>query len=230
MEKRKIIIGTYDTALTGLWTLTGWELSAPTLVESFLDIPGRIDGLLDASTALTDGDPRYGSRALAATFESSEGTRAEREERIRTMQNQLDGWRFDIVLPDDPTHHIKGRVRVERLYNDLAHASVRVTAKCDPWRYNNTETVVVLQATVTPQTATLINSGRRAVAPVLTVTGGDVNITFAGVSRALSPSVYRDLPELFLSRSGSEDNQRGTYPLTYSGTGSILLTYREAVL
>ena len=221
MEKRKLIIGAYDTALIGLWTLTEWELGDPELVESFVDVPGRIDGPLDASTALTDGDPRYGTRPLVATFESSEGTRMEREERIRTMRNALDGWRLDIILPDDPTHHVTGRVRVERLYNNLAHASVRVTATCDPWRYNNTDTVVVLQATETPQTATLINSGRRAVSPVLTVTGGDVNITFGTASRALSSGTYAP-PELFLPT--------GSHPLTYSGAGQLLLTYREAVL
>lgn len=229
MEKRKLIIGAYDTALTGLWTLTDWNLSDPELVESFLDVPGRIDGPLDASTALTDGDPRYGPRSLVATLESSEGTRLEREERIRAMRNALDGWRFDIILPDDPTHHVTGRVRVERLYNNLAHASVRVTATCDPWRYNNADTVVALQATETPQTATLINSGRRAVAPVLTVSGGDVNITFAGgPPRALSPRVYTDIPELFLPPDRFLPTR--SFPLTYSGVGQILLTYREAVL
>lgn len=221
MEKRKLIIGNYDTALTGFWTLTEWALSDPELVESFLDIPGRIDGPLDASTALTDGDPRYGLRSLVATFECSVGTRLEREERIRLMRNQLDGLRFDITLPDDPTHHVKGRVRVERLFNNLAHASVRVTATCDPWRYNNTDTVVALQATATQQTATLINSGRRAVSPVLTVSGGDVNIAFGGASWALSAGTYQT-PEIFLPA--------GSHPLAYSGAGAILLTYREAVL
>ncbi len=221
MEKRKLIIGSYDTALTGLWTLTGWSLSDPELVESFIDVPGRIDGPLDASTALTDGDPRYGQRELVATFESSEGTRLEREDRIRTMRNWLDGWRLDITLPDDPTHHVKGRVHVERIYNDLAHASVSVTAKCDPWLYNNTDTVVALQATEATQTATLINSGRRAVAPLLTVSGGTVNLVFGMASWALGEGVYQ-LPDLFLPQ--------GSHPLTYSGTGSILLTYREAVL
>ena len=222
MEKRKLIIGTYDTALTGLWTLTGWDFSAPEYVQSFIDVPGRVDGPIDASTALTDGDPRYGQRTLSAIFESSEGTRLEREERIRTMQNLLDGWRLDITLPDDPTHHIKGRVRVEKIYNDMAHASIRVTATCDPWRYNNTDTVVALQATESAQTTALINSGRRAVSPHLTVLGGSVRLVFGEASWVLDVGTYPALPDLFLTS--------GSFPLTYSGTGSIILTYREAVL
>lgn len=232
MEKRKIIIGTYDTALTGLWTLAGWGFEDPTLVESYIEVPGRIDGPLDASTALTDGDARYGARAFEAILESSEGTRLEREARISAMVNQLDGNRFDIVLPDDQTHHIRGRVRVARLFNTPAYGSVKVTATCDPWRYNNTDTTVGVTATATEQTVSLLNSGRRAVVPTLQVTGGPVNITFgtfdptlgtfiATFSKTLGVGVYQ-YPDLFLTP--------GTHPLKYSGTGTLLLTYREAVL
>lgn len=230
MEKRKIIIGTYDTALTGLWTLAGWGFEDPTLVESYIEVPGRIDGPLDASTALTDGDARYGARAFEAILESSEGTRLEREARISAMVNQLDGNRFDIVLPDDPTHHIRGRVRVAKLFNNLAHGSVKVTATCEPWRYNNTDTVVGVTATATEQTVTLVNTGRRAVVPALQVTGGTVSITFSTSREALEEDTFRktldagtyQYPDLFLTP--------GTHPLKYSGTGTLLLTYREAVL
>ena len=136
MQKRKIIIGTYDTAAEGLWTLSAWALGKAVANEEYANVPGH-SGPLDLSTALTDGEPYYGSRELEAVLESSEGTRLEREERINQMINKLDGWRHNIILPDDPLHYINGRVRVEKLYNDLVHASVRVTATCDPWRYNN---------------------------------------------------------------------------------------------
>lgn len=221
MEKRKLLIGTYDTALEGLWTLSAWALEAPALIESYIDIPGRIDGPLDTSTALTDGDARYGPRAFEAVLESSEGTRLDREARISAMVNQLDGRRFDIVLPDDPTHHIRGRVRVAKLFNNLAHGSVKVTATCEPWRYNNADTVVGLTATEAEQTATLLNTGRRAVAPLVQVTGGTVNLTFGTSRWALSAGTHQ-LPDLFLSQ--------GAHPLTYSGSGTLLLSYREAVL
>lgn len=221
MQKRKLIIGTYDTALTGLWTLTGWSFSPAQQITNYIEVPGRVDGELDASTALTDGDPRYSSRTLTATFESSEGTRLERETRINTMVNWLDGWRLDIILPDDLTHYITGRVHVEKLYNDPAHASVQVTAVCDPWRYNIAETVVSLTATATAQTVELLNNGRRAVTPLVTITGTSVNLGFGTASWALGAGTYA-LPDLFLTPGGAV--------LTYSGTGSAVLTYREAVL
>ena len=224
MQKRKIIIGTYDTALEGLWTLTSWSLGRPEAFESFVDVPGH-SGPLDLSTVLTDGEPYYGGREFEAIFESSEGTRLEREERIDQMINALDGWRHNMILPDDPQHYITGRLRVEKLYNDPVHASVRVSAMCDSWRYNNSETVVGLIAGNTEQTATLINSGRLSVVPHIKVTGGDVLLTFGvpGEERtwALSPGEYI-LADIYLKTGASS--------LRYRGEGQIVLTYREAVL
>jgi hypothetical protein len=220
MEKRGFLIGNYDTAAEQ-WTLTEWKLADPAVVTDLVDVPGRRKGPLDLSTALTDGDPVYGSRQLTATFECSEGTRMEREARISTMVNWLDGWRLNIVLPDDPYRYITGRVSVARNYNDLAHASVSVTAICEPWRYNAAETTVVLSATATAQAAALLNGGRLSVVPRLQVSGGDVVLVYGASSWALGEGVY-DLPDLLL--------QAGESVVTYSGAGVLTLTYREAVL
>lgn len=225
MQKRSITIGTYNTA--GLWTLTSWSLSRAVANEEYATVPGH-NGPLDLSTVLTDGEPFYGSREFTAILECSEGTRLTRETQINQMVNQLDGWRHNIILPDDPNHYISGRIRVERLYNDPAHASVQISATCDPWRYNNSETVVVLTATTTEQTASLINNGRQSVVPAITVTGGDVRLVFRanGEERAVTvpQGEYRpeELAHIYL--------KTGSSPLRYSGSGQIILRYREAVL
>lgn len=222
MTKRKIVFGTYDTAADGLLTLTGWELSAPEYQSNMVEVPGR-DGALDLSTALTDGEPRYKSRTLTATFETSEGTRETRQTRLDTMVNWLDGWRMDIQLPDDDTHYITGRVHVAVEYNDLAHAAVTVTAVCDPWRYSKVEAVATLTAGTEAQTASLVNAGRRSQAPKLTVSGDDASVTlvYGSYTWALGSGVYI-LPDLIL--------QQGNNSLTYSGTGTVEIRYREAVL
>lgn len=224
MQKRKIIIGTYDTAAEGLWTLASCTLGSAERRENYVEVPGH-NGPLDLSTVLTDGEPFYGGREFEAILESSEGTRQEREERINRMVNQLDGWRFNIVLPDDTEHYISGRVRVERLYNDPAHASVRVSATCDPWRYNNSETVVGLVATTAEQTVALINTGRLSVVPTINIIGGDVRLVFNANGEEQSwvrgPGTHI-IPDIYL--------KTGSAPLRYSGTGQATLTYREAVL
>lgn len=219
--KRKLIIGTYDTALTGLWTLREWSFSDSEQVTDFIEVPGRKKGPLDMSTALSDGDPVYGLRTLTAILESSEGSRLERESRINVMKNWLDGWRTNIKLPDDEQHYIVGRVSVKKLYNDLAHGSVEIIATCEPWRYNNNETEVVLTSTAEVQKATLPNAGRLAVVPLLTISGGDVLLVAGGSSWALGPGSYA-LPDLLLTAGGKE--------IEYSGTGTLTFTYREGVL
>lgn len=223
MARRKMIFGSYDTDINGLWTLSAWELEAALPITNLVEVPGRISGPLDMSALLTDGEPRFGSRTLVATFESSEGNRLERKARIDTMVNWLSGWRMPIILPDDPDRYLVGRVTVEPLYNDLAHASVQVTAVCEPWLYAKTETVVSLTAETTAKTATLTNPGRKTVVPLLEITGegASVLLQFGAYSWALGPGTYQ-LPDLVLPQ--------GEHQLTYSGTGSAKLTYREAVL
>jgi hypothetical protein len=219
---RKIIFGSYDTHLNGPWTLTGWELTPAEHRKQFVEVPGR-DGELDLSTALTDGAPRYGNRTLTATFERSDGTRLEREAAINTMVNWLDGWRMDIRLPDDELHYITGRVHVEKNYNDPAHAAVTVTAVCDPWRYNNYETVLSMTASATPVATRLPNEGRRTVVPTLNITGtgASVSLVYGTYSWVLGPGVYQ-LPDLIVPQGG--------IAITYSGTGNLSFTYRDAVL
>lgn len=222
MVKRKMLFGSYDTALNGLWTLSEWELTDAEYKQNFMEVPGR-HGPLDLSGALTGGEPIFGSRTLTAVFESSEGDRLERKSRIDTMVNWLSGWRMDIELPDDPEHYITGRVQVQRLYNDMAHCSVQVTAVCDPWRFNKEETSVTLTAAAEAQKAVLVNQGRRTVVPLLEITGdaAQVLLVFGAASWSLGPGTYQ-LPDLEL--------KQGTAELTYSGTGTVTLTYREAVL
>lgn len=222
MTHRKIIFGSYDTELNGPWTLSAFTLTAAQAREQYTEIPGR-DGALDLSTALTDGVPKYDSRTLTVTLERSDGTRLEREAAINTLVNWLDGWRMDIRLPDDDLHYLTGRVHVEKNYNDLAHAMVTVTAVCDPWKYNNFETVLTFTAGAETAQARLTNAGRRTALPLITIEGEDTNVllTFGAYSWALGAGTYQ-LPDLTVPQGGAT--------ISYSGTGTLRISYREAVL
>ena len=222
MEKRKLIIGNYDSDFDGLWTLAALELTDPEYQAHLQEVPGR-DGPLDLSTVLTDGEPRYGSRTLTATLESSEGTRQDRQDRISEMVNALDGRRLDIIHPDYPSHYLTGRVHIAVDYSDLVHASVTVTATCDPWLYCETERTYMVVAENEEQTLALTNTGRRLAVPQVEVTGDDASvlIKYGSVSLAMSPGTYK-LPDLLLPT--------GTTLVTVSGSGMAKITYREAVL
>lgn len=221
MKKRTFRLGDYDTAAHGLWTLTAWEFPEPAMEENLVQVPGRAKGPLDLSTALTDGEPTFGSRPLRITLESSEGGRLARGARIADMVNQLHGRRVDIVLPDRPLHYATGRLTVRQLYNDMAHASVEVEGVCEPWLYAKDQTVVQLQATTAAQTARLRNAGALSVVPLVEVATASVSLVYGGYSWSLSAGGYK-LPDLRLTP--------GDHTITYSGSGALTITYREAVL
>ena len=223
MEKRKIIFGNYDTARDGPWTLGPWTLTDAKQQTNMVDVPGRKDGPLDMSTVLTNGEPTYGSRTLTVALECSEGTRLDREAQISAMVNQLDGKQMQIILPDDPTRYIFGRVSVAKKYNDPAHAAVTVTAVCAPWRYNQKETAVRLVAAKTEQLTVLPNAGRRVAVPDVEVVGAGAKVALATDSFTweLAEGSYK-LIDLTAPP--------GNTPLRYSGKGTVRITYREAVL
>jgi hypothetical protein len=218
MQKRKIIFDTYDTVADGLWTLASCVLGDAEPQEILLDIPGRLDGPLDASEALT-GDVQYDPRPLEVLLESSEGTRQERKARIDAMVNRLHGRRVAVWLPDDPDHYVIGRLSVKPQYNDLAHAAVQVSATCEPWRYATDETEVTVAVENNTQEVNLENDRRRTY-PTAVVQGA-VTVSYGGHSLSLGEGshVLTGIPL-----------GQGDHVVTVSGTGSVTFTYRRAVL
>lgn len=223
MQRRKLVIGTYDTALKGPWTLAACELSEPEIQENLVDVPGR-DGPLDLSTILTDGAPVFCTRDLSATLECSEGDRKYRTKLIDEITNRLHGRRWQIILPDDPTHYVEGRVIVKKEYNDLAHCAVSLSAKCDPWKLKKVETCITLDLDAEAQLVALPNAGTRVLVPTITLTGAGAwcSLSANGQTWELDTNGVYVLPELRL--------QPGTTALTYTGNGTTAITYREAVL
>ncbi len=226
MEKRRLVIDDYDTAADGLWTLSQYKLTKGAQVQTFVSVPGRV-APLDMSTCLTDGQPYYDSATLDAVLESSEGDRLARKFRIDLMVNYLDGKTVKIIPPDDPDRYLVGRLQIYQEYNDLAHCAVRLSAVCEPWLYAANETVTSLTAIEAKQSAQLFNYGRLAVVPTV-VTTGDVLIEYGTSSWALTAGEHI-LPELYLT-PGQCFGQPGVHDITYSGSGDITITYREAVL
>lgn len=221
MIKRRIVFDNYDTAANG-WVLASWKLTDAEEKTNFVEKPGG-DGSWDLSTVLSDGIPRYRDRTLTATFERSDGNRLNRKAKIDQMINQLDGMRVKIELPDDPLHYLDGKLHVALNYNDLAHASVTVTAICAPWKYNVADTVHTLTASSTAKTVTVVNGGRRAVVPSLTVSGSGASVLLVYGSKSMSFTAGTYMwPDLLLTP--------GSHNITYSGTGTLKVTYREAVL
>lgn len=218
IKKRTAIIGQYNTAEHG-WTLSEFSLSDPEQKLQYVEKVGG-DGSWDMSTALTDGIPKYKNRELKITLKCSQGNREHRKQLISHMVNLLDGFEWPIIAPDHPDHYLTGRIHVAKKYNDLAHASVEITGTVAPWFFSRRDIVVEVLASALQQTVILRNSGRRPVAPKLTV-AGDITITYGDISTKLPAGTY-DWPALLLTP--------GDHTVLYNGQGSLRISYQEAVL
>ena len=226
MAKRQLILNGYKTAENGLWTLASCKITKASQVQNFVSVPGRF-APLDLSTALTDGQPYYDNATLEAVLESSEGTREERQARIDELVNLLDGYQVKIIHPDHPASYMIGRLQVFPDYNDPVHCAVHLSAVCEPWLYNQEETVVTIEVNDGAQIAVLLNSGRLSVTPVLEVSG-TVTIAYNENTITLSAGKYT-LPWLHIPATGGPASPNGI-AVDINGTGSVTFTYREAVL
>lgn len=213
------MIGSYDTAAQG-WTLAGLKLNEPEQKTNYVEKTGG-DGSWDWSTVMTDGIPRYRDRSLSIALECSEGTRADRERLISDTINQLDGLEWDITLPDHPDHYLTGRVHVSVNYSNLAHAALIITGTVKPWLFKKQETIIELEVTSTEKSAVLVNAGRLTLVPTIEVVDGTVTLTYGTASTSMSPGKY-EWPTLLLTP--------GNHPIKYKGSGTLTVTYREAVL
>lgn len=219
MEKRTVIIGEYDTAAKG-WTLNVCHLADAEQKTNYIEKRGG-DGSWNLSTAMTGGIPRYKDRLLTLRLECSEGTRGERTSLISEMANLLDGLTCDIIHPDHPGYYLRGQVSISVEHHGLANSAVNVVCVCEPWIYKATETIVRLTLSSTEKNVTLVNEGRRALVPLLTV-DGNVLLKYGTASLSLSSDGAYEWPTLLLTT--------GVHPVTYSGSGTLVITYREAVL
>lgn len=221
MQIRAVEFGSYNTADYG-WTLNTCTLSDPEQKTSYVEKSGG-DGSWDLSTALTDGVPRYKNRSLTVVLECSQGDRAHREHLISEMVNTLDGYEWPIVLPDHPGRYLTGRIHVAVNYSDLAHAAVTVTGTVGPWLESEQEKLYVRAATTTAQTISITNDGRRIIVPEIIVAGTNASIRLEyGLSDIQLGAGSYKWPALTLTP--------GLHLLKFSGTGTVTVKFREAVL
>ena len=124
MKRRGLILGGYDTAAHG-FTMTKLSLQTPPIEESFVQVDG-MHGSLDYCDAT--GSCIFKTRSLTASFEISYGSKEDREKIIAEMIRTVHGKKLTIIHPDHGGKVLTGRVQVSKEFNNLAYASVSVSA------------------------------------------------------------------------------------------------------
>ena len=218
MKRRLFLLDNHNTWYDWRCTVTAKNVPPADVKTNYVEIAGA-HGALDLSEALT-GEPVYGTRKITASFMCSEGSHDDRCRLLRQIRTALHGRRVRIVEPDDPDHYLVGRVAVLEPVNGLAFLTFNIEATCDPWRYAINETRRAVTVKSGSIDLVVRNEGDRTVCPVIEVTGS-VSLTHQGVTTQLRTGGYQ-LTNLRLPH--------GPSVIRLAGSGSVVLTYREAVL
>lgn len=185
----------------------------------YVDIPGG-NGSKDLSESLGVG-MKYADREITWTFALYPGE--DWTEKQREVSGALNGLACHITLDDDPDYYYDGRLTVESYKRDKLLRQITVKAVCRPYKLHQSETVISRSDLSTDyKVLTLIND-RKPVVPEITVEQ-PTTLRFKNNTYAVSAGTHRILDIRLTPGTNALEAK------TESGTGSILVTYREGAL
>lgn len=216
-----IIINGTDTKTTyGLIMLDDYTVSAPTLKDAYVDLPG-ISGSLDFSTALT-GYPLYEDREIALTLFKRCGM-TELTTLRETLFANFNGYTVKVATPDKAGYHWRGRFFVGELptYNG---GLIPITMRAQPYRLKDTVTTVTQSlAANTDVSVTLANAGMPTI-PTFRCTRACTLTDADGNTYSLSQNTDFTSADLTLTGTGT------TVTARVSQNGTLTVTYQEGTL
>ena len=197
--------------------LTSRDIPLPEPKIHTIEIPCA-DGVIDVSTALTDGIMKYKNREITMNF-TVDTSVSSFEEVKSIISNHLHGKTLKVVFDVDPDFFYWGRCTVDDINTTKYPATVSIYVDAKPYKYKNTETVVTDTVTSTPKTITLTN-GAMPVTPTITVTS-ETTIVFNGDTFSINAGTHKVLG-LTLTEGDNE--------LSVKGSGSVVFKYTEGSL
>ena len=195
--------------------LTKADIPLPSVKTSSVNIKGA-NGILDLSEVLT-GDVCYENRDIKLTFSMMEDM--DYNSTISNIANYLHGKKVTMKLTNDDVYFYSGRAVINQWDYSPGKGKLVIAISADPYKYSVTESNVVVN--LNNETKSLILPNKRMrVAPTLVVTGS-VTMTFEGKTYTLNAG-EQQLLNFLLSE--------GDNIVTFSGTGSVKITYRQGAL
>ena len=195
--------------------LTKASIPLPSVKTSTVDIKGA-NGILDLSEVLT-GDVCYSNRDIKLTFSLMEDM--EYNSTISNIANYLHGKKVTLKLTNDDEYFYSGRAIISQWEYSPGKGTLVISINADPYKYSVTESNVLVNLNNETKSLTLPNK-RMRVSPTLVVTGS-VTMTFEGKTYTLQAG-EQQLLNFVLSE--------GNNTVSFSGTGSVKITYRQGAL
>ena len=108
-------------------------ISPPEVYTNYVDIPGRPEGPIDLSEALTGGPSYKNSSGSWEFIMDDEGYT--RPEFYLMLKKFLHGQRMKIELEEDPYHYYMGRTTISALRTGRSNSVITITYEISPVRY-----------------------------------------------------------------------------------------------
>ena len=195
--------------------LTKADIPLPSVKTSSVDIKGA-NGILDLSEVLT-GDVCYGNRDIKLTFAMMEDR--DYYSTMTDIANYLHGKKVTLKLTNDDEYFYSGRAVISMCEYSYGKSSLVIKMSADPFKYSVTESNAFVNLNNETKSLVLPNK-RMRVSPTLVVTGS-VTMTFEGKTYTLQAG-KQQLLNFVLSE--------GNNNVSFSGTGSVKITYRQGAL
>lgn len=195
--------------------LTEKSLGLPEPKTSGIEVEGA-DGEIDTSEVLS-GEIKFSDRTL--TFKLTLTDEYEDfNDKVTAIANYLHGKKMRIILDDDALHYYYGRCAINEWMTDRRIGQIAITCKCEPYKYDLNETIIT--SFINEETKVNVYGKRMTVCPTISVTG---NVTlFVGKTRVDLSTGEHEILDCYI--------REGNNTLTFTGSGSIKLTYRGGEL
>lgn len=187
---------------------------------NYIDIPGA-DGSVDLTEA--NGEVKYSDRDCKFTFSMNPaGDVSEQawEDRKTEVSNALNGLVFKITLDKDPDFFYFGRCTVDEYASDKQKRQIVVSAKVQPYKYKQNETVVTYALSSTAKTV-IIKNARKPVCPIIECSKANSKVVFGASTFVLAVGENKLLDIRFV---------QGNNTLKISGSGTMTFRYQEGAL
>lgn len=194
----------------------GFEMEPPEPITTYVDVPGRIDGPIDMSEAIT-GYPYFGHRTMKIAFIARANGREAGEKLLSRAASMLHNKRAEIQLGWDPGYTYKGRITVSTLVRNLKVVGFTMTAECEPYKYLRHVTV---QEDCAGGKTLVLPCGDAPTVPTWTLFSR-TSLNFGGTAYELDPGNYQ-LPDILL-----REGENYVYAYTEGRGNGSLRTYQE---
>ncbi len=196
---RGVRIGNHHSRDNWDLVMTKKVIEFPQVQTESVTIPGH-DGLMDLSTALTNGDIKYKNRKITIDF-TLINEWGQLIEPLAEIADAIHGQTLPIIFDEDPEFYYLGRCTMGKPTLDTVVAKFAVTVDAAPYKLRNLETVVLtpvdgitiasyvnMRKWVTPR---FIQPGENVV-PGLMFRGGENIVKYSSAAPSVVKVVYQE--------------------------------------